>query len=274
MDIFPYLSSYIMVYAVVAFLVLIVVPAPYGKFSKDYLPLQVNPRLAWFINEAGGLLFLLVGWFEDGTWKHDFPQTGKGWVCFMFLLVHFLWRSTLSQLAIEYIIKPPNGTKKTSILLSLFGLLYTAFVGMNLRRMCAQITEEYAEEDSVFLVGASVCLLANAFMDMQFNIWRKTEGSDVSEYFGRYLTKEEIGERFGLLGKLGFECPNYLFEMLEWGLFTLLAFKWEAFWWFVSTILFLLPRSIWTSHWYSLGKSVAYEKVVPKVFKHKDNISF
>lgn len=275
MDIFPYVSSYILLYAVVAFLVFLVVPAPYGKFSKDYMPLQVNPRIAWFLKDFGALFFLLIGWFEDGKWQHQLPTTGKGWSCFIFLIIHFLWRSSLSQLAIEFVIKPPNGKKKTSILLSLLGLVYTSFVGMNLRRMCAQITEEFEDKDTIFIVGASVCLLANAFVDMQFNLWRREEGSDVSDYFGRYLTKSEIGERFGLLNKLGFECPNYLFEMLEWGLFTLLAFKWEAFWWFVSTVLFLLPRSIWTSHWYTLDreKEQAYEKIVPKVFKNKPKIN-
>lgn len=254
MDIFPYLSSYIVLYAVVAFIVLIIVPAPYGKFAKSYMPLQINPRVAWFLSEFGALLFLLVGWVEDGRWQHQLPQTGKGWVCFIFLIVHFLWRSTLSQLAIECIIQPPNGTKQTSVVLPLLSMVYLAFVGMNLRRMCSSITDGFEDYDAIFLVGASISLIANATVDMLLNVWRKTEGSDKSKYFGTYLTIEEIGERFALLNKLGFQCPNYLFEMLEWGMFALLAFRWEAFWWFVATVLFLLPRSIWTSHWYQLER--------------------
>lgn len=271
MDIFPYVSSYIILYAIVAFIVLIIVPAPYGKFARQSMPLQINPRVAWFLNEVSALVFLAIGWLENGTWRHDMPQTNKGWVCFLFLIVHFVWRSTLSQLVIEWLIQPPNGTKQTSILLPLLSVIYLSLVGMNFRRMCSLIDDEFQDFDLIFVCGASFCFLANAFVDIQYNRWRKSEGSDKSEYLGRYLTREELAERFGLLNKLGFECPNYLFEMLEWGFFALLAFRWEAFWWFVGTVLFLLPRSIWTSHWYMLGKEVqvTYKSTKPKVLNQR-----
>ena len=266
MEVFPYFSSYILLYAVIAFLVLIIVPAPYGKFAKEYMPLPINARLAWVFNEVGALVFLLIGYFYEGEWVHTFPSTGKGWACFIFLCIHFLWRSIVSQLVIEFLIKPPNGTKQTSLIVPLLGLLYLPFVGMNFRRMTTEMDSEYKFEDNVFLVGASICLAANAFVDIQYNIWRK-EAKKINSYLGNYLSREEIGERFGLLDKLGFQSPNYLFEMLEWGFFTLFAFRWEAFWWFIATILYLMPRSIWTSHWYSIPTKEETSKLVPKVLK-------
>ena len=274
MEIFPYFSSYILLYSVIAFLLLIIVPAPYGKFAKAYLPLQINSRLAWSFNEIGALVFLLIGYLEDGKWYHDMPSSTKGWACFIFLIVHFLWRSVLSQLVIAYVIDPPNGTKQTSLILPLLGLLYLPFVGMNFRRMSAQIDDTYNFEDNVFLVGACISLCANAFVDIQLNRWRKTEGTQISEYLGIYLSREQIGERFGLLDKLGFQSPNYLFEIFEWGFFTLFAFRWEAFWWFVATILYLLPRSIWTSHWYSIPTKKTTSNVVAKVVSVRSNNNF
>lgn len=268
MNVFPYISSYILLYAVIAFLVFLIVPAPYGKFSKDYLPLLINARLAWFLNQFGALI-IIVGYFEDGVWKHKMPSTSKGWVAFIFIILHFLWRSVFSQLVLEYVIKPPNGEKQTSLLLPFLGFLYYPAVGMNFRQMVVNMDQEYQFEDTIFLVAAMVCLAANAFIDMQFNQWRKEEGFEFP-YIGKYLTRESIGERFGLLYKLGFHSPNYLFEILEWGFFTLFVFRWEALWWFVATLLYLLPRSIWTSHWYSLpfqNQNVA--KAVPQVFQAK-----
>ena len=109
-----------------------------------------------------------------------------------------------------------------------------------------------------------------------YNQWRlNTENCyQLNEYQGAYVKKEEIGERFGLLYRLGIVTPNYLFEVIEWGLFSLFVMKWEAFWWFVATILFLLPRSIWTSHWFSTIPNVSYtqvQKVVQTKNKSKYN---
>lgn len=266
MDVFPYISSYILLYAVVAFLIFLIVPAPYGKFAKEYMPLLINPRLAWSLNHVGALI-IIFGYFEDGIWKNKMPSNNKAWVAFVFLLLHFLWRAIFSQLVIEYVIKPPNGNKQTSLIIPFLGLLYYPAVGMNFRRMVVHMDDEYQFDDTIFLVGSFVCLFTNAFIDMQLNRWRKDNGYSFP-YTGKYLTKEEIGERFGLLYKLGFHSPNYLFEIFEWGFFTLFVFKWEAFWWFVATLLYLMPRSIWTSHWYSIpfDHGVAITKQVPKVF--------
>lgn len=249
MDLFPYWTSYILIYFVSAFLVLILIPAPYGKFARASLPLQINSRVAWAINEIGGL-FVLFGYFEDGKWITQLPSTDKGWVCYSFVVVHFLWRAIISQIVLESI-DPPRGTKETSIIIPLLGLLVLPAVGMNFRHMSVQITDTYEFKDTIFIMGALLCLAGNAFVDVMFNIWRK-EKKPMSEYYGSYLTIDEISERFGLLGRLGIDCPNYFFEILEWGFFSLFAFRWEAFWWFVCVLLYLLPRSIWTSHWHSI----------------------
>lgn len=263
---FPYLSAWILLYAIVAFLILIIVPAPYGKFSKEFLPLQIDPRLAWGLQHGLVLVGLVLGWWESDKLNTTTPQTNKGWTALTFLWVHFAWRGIISQVVLT-----KHGSKQTSILLPLFGIAYFIPAGMNFRHMCAEITEVYEFKDTIFLVGASVCLIANAFVEIMYNQWRlNTENCyQLNEYQGAYVKKEEIGERFGLLYRLGIVTPNYLFEVIEWGLFSLFVMKWEAFWWFVATILFLLPRSIWTSHWFSTVPNVSYTQV-PKVVQPRN----
>ena len=173
------------------------------------------------------------------------------WISFTFLLCHFICRLIVSLAVIEFFIDPPNGTKETSLLLVFIWMCYTPIVGMNFRYMVAHMEDSHEFADNVLIVAAIVCAVANAFVDVAMNVWRK-DAPLINEYFGNYLSKDDIGERFGLLHRLGIESPNYFFEILEWMFFALYAFRWEAFWWFVASTLIILPRNIWTAHWQSI----------------------
>jgi hypothetical protein len=250
MEIFPYISKYLLGFTGLTFICLLVIPAPYGKFSKTYFPLQMNSRLAWFLCEVGGL-FILLPYYENESWNATLPNTNKGWAAFTFILVHFMWRSIFSQVILEYI-DPPRGTKETSVLIPLGGILYLPLVGMNFRHMVVEIDDTMQIEDGFFLGLSTICLCANGFVDVMLNILRKKKPED--KYLGSYLSREDIADRFALLSNIGIDSPNYFFEILEWGFFVLFAWRWEAFWWFISTLVFLIPRMIWTSHWYTLNK--------------------
>lgn len=250
MEIFPYLSSYILGYAGIVGLILLLVPAPYGKFAKSYMPFPLHPRLAWALEQLGYFV-LLIGYYEDGHWNVKLPSTNKGWLCMAFLIVHYLWRALVSQFVLEFVVQPPSGTKKTSSILVLLGWLYNPAVGMNFRHMVVEMDEKMKSQDAAFLTLAIVAFLANAFCDVAVNLWRRAK-KPLTPYLGSYLSRDELAEHYGLLIGLGIDCPNYFFEGLEWGFFTLFAFRWEAFWYFVASVIYLLTRSIWTSHWYNL----------------------
>ena len=250
MEIFPYISKYILGFAGLSLICLMVIPAPYGKFSKTYFPFQINSRLAWFLCEVGGL-FILLPYYDNDSWNTSLPTTSKGWAAFTFISIHFLWRSIFSQIILEYI-NPPRGTKETSALIPLGGLLYLPLVGMNFRHMVSEIDDAITIEGGIFLGLSAICLFANAFVDVMLNIWRKEKIED--RYLGAYLSREDIADRFALLSNIGIDSPNYFFEILEWGFFVLFTWRWEAFWWFISTLVYLIPRMIWTSHWYTLNE--------------------
>tara|TARA_Y100001936_G_C15970387_1_gene610789 strand:+ start:104 stop:907 length:804 start_codon:yes stop_codon:yes gene_type:complete len=246
---FPYLSLWILGYSIVAFIVSVIVPIPYGKFSKSALPLQIDPRVAMGLQHGLVLLGLIFGWFEQGRFHMKLPHTNKGWVALTFLVLHFIWRGIMSQVVLT-----KHGTKQTSILLPVVGLLFFVPVGMNFRKMCHEIDEDYEAIDTIPIVLSFICLVLNAIVEILYDQWRSDEANcyafDVPtrKYYGNYLRPEFLKERF-VLFRYGINTPNYTFEILEWLFFTLFVFKYEAFWWFISTCLFLLSRSAWTAHW-------------------------
>lgn len=246
---FPYLSGWILTYGSLAFVVNAVVPVPYGKFSKSYMPLQIDPRIAWFMQHGLVLTFLVLGWFEDNNFRFETPQTNKGWTALTFLWVHFLWRGIISQVIFER-----RGSKRTSILLPLIGLLYYIPVGMNFRRMCYEIDEEIEAIDFLPLLISMLCLLVSAAIEIMYAVWRSTKENcyifddSTMEYYGPYVRTDFLEERIFLF-RYGNHTPNYLLEVLEWLFFALFVFRWEAFWFFVVTMLILWARGAWTVHW-------------------------
>jgi len=246
---FPYLSAWILGYAIVAFLFSLVIPFPYGKFSKSMLPLQIDPRIAWGLQHGSVLIGLIFGWVDLDGWYMDLPVTNKGWVALCFLVCHFIWRGIISQVAFA-----KHGTKQTSILLPIVGLLYFIPVGLNFRRMCHEIVEDYEAIDSIPLVLSIVCLILNIIVEFLYQSWRKDTANcyafndETRKYYGNYVRSDFLGERF-ILFQYGFQTPNYTFEILEWTFFALFVFQYEALWWAIATFLFLVSRGAWTAHW-------------------------
>lgn len=246
---FPYLSAWILGYAIVAFLFSLIIPIPYGKFSKSMLPLQIDPRVAWGLQHGFVLIGLLFGWFESGRFYMDLPTTNKGWVALTFLVIHFIWRGIISQIAF-----PKYGTKQTSILVPVVGLLYFVPVGLNFRRMCHEIDEDYEAIDSIPIVLAFVCLILNIVIEILYQSWREDPANcysfndETRNYYGNYLRSDFLKERF-ILFQYGFQTPNYTFEILEWTFFALFVYRYEAMWWAIASLLFLVSRGAWTAHW-------------------------
>ncbi len=253
--IFPYLSLYLLVFSFICFILFIIVPFPHGKFSWKS-PLMIDSDIAWALMQ-GSTLTVLFGYLDvdNNTWVFTLPKTNKGLVALVFFIIHVIWRSFISVLWIRKIhkeLQETRGNKKTSFLLVLASWLYYPVVGMLIRYMCVHITENISAHDIIFLLGAFVFLGLNAYTDITLNKSRcispdvKTHAS-----IGTYLTKDGIRKHFKVLVHLGIDCPNYFFEILEWGFYALLTRKFESLWWFLSSLMILLPRALWTSQWLS-----------------------
>ncbi len=249
--IFPYLSLYILIFSFICFILFIVVPCPYGKFSYD-APLPISPDFAWSLMNLSTLICIFGYWdIENGKWNSQVPNM-KGWICLSFFIIHFIWRGLISVLWINLIHSEENyrGTKKTSFLLVLVAWLYYPVVGMLIRHMCVSIDEKIDVNDFLFLICCIIFLFLNAYVDIYLNYKRKiSQYTTTANDTGTYLTKQGMREHFTILFNLGIENPNYFFEIIEWGFFTLLTMRFESLWWFVATLFILLPRSLWSSHW-------------------------
>lgn len=251
--IFPYLSLYILLFSFICFILFTLCPYPHGKFSYD-LPLAISSDVAWAMINVPALICIFGYWdMDNNRWVSDVPNT-KGWLCLSFFIVHFVWRGIVSILWINMIHCEDNcrGTKKTSFLLVLSSWFYYPFVGMLIRYMCVHIEDSITIHDILFFICGLVFLGLNGYVDILFNYARKksihTQDYDSN---GIYLTKEGVNEYFKILFHLNIETPNYFFEIIEWGFFVFLTLRFESLCWFIATLLMLLPRALWTSHWYS-----------------------
>lgn len=270
MEFFPYLSSYILVFSFVVCIFSSFAPLPFGKFANSSLPLQINSSVVRALFTFG-VFSMLFGWTENNEWHTKLPQITKGWIVFIFILVHFLWRSVASHIVFNHFTLNSDvdivGEKQASFLLAIVGLCYYIPVGFFFRRLSVQIKDESLQEyEYLFLVAAIVCLTLNAYADLEYNLKRDTR-KKISQYYGRYASLNELRESFDSIINIGLP-PNYFFEIAEWFFFTLFVGRWETFWWFISCLLFLIPRSMWQMRWYyttSTPKEITVP--VPKIQK-------
>lgn len=251
--IFPYLSLYILIFSFICFVLFILCPCPHGKFTYD-LPLSISSDIAWTLMNLPALICIFGYWdMDNNTWVTDLPNV-KGWFCLIFFIVHFCWRSIVSVLWINLLNAEENhrGKKQTSFFIVLASWFYYPFVGMLIRYMSVHIEDTISVHDMLFYACCFIFLGLNGYVDILFNYMRKTSSKKISdESLGVYVTREGVRENFRVLFHLNIETPNYFFEILEWGFFVLFTLRFEALWWFVATMLILLPRALWTSHWYS-----------------------
>jgi hypothetical protein len=231
----PY-TAYVLAYSLLGMPVLMLHPVPYGRFSDRWW-WNINPRLAWFFMEVGGLFI----WWNILCGKY--PISSKGWVCLVFISVHYLWRSCLSQL-LYHRLKVESGEKKTPIAVVIASILYLPVLGLSFSDMVTEITDDINTYDYIYLIGATSCLIGNIYCDVFLNV-NRNKGEYFDSYYGRYLTSKQLKEYFKLFTQLGIYNPNYYFEIMEWGFLYLFAFRSELFWWFICSIIFLVPRGIW-----------------------------
>jgi len=256
MDVLPYLSGWILAVALMFLLYQILAYLPYGKLSVENPPYakwhMIHPGVAFAVPYFISMVLFAIGWFENDVWNVDKPpESTRGWVAFWVLIVYFGWR-IVSQLIIYLIIDPPNGKKKTTLFLTIVQLIYYPVVAMNFRRMCYHMHGSMQTKDVIFTIMTLLSLVANAFVDIRLNIWRKDDTVTTirDSYIGNYLDAGQIKQRFAVLGMCGIE-PNYAFEILAWTFYTIFTWRWEALWWLVATLCILIPRMIWSSVWYS-----------------------
>ena len=211
-------------------------PIPYGRFEVD-LPLQLPNRWYLFLVNFPALIALLIS-------GEGFTSKKLGLVAILFFSFHFLLRAILIPLLISQIYTADK--KKVSLLTIIVIGTYNTFVGLMLGNMCHRITRSPTNFDIALIVGAGFCLILNVGYDIYINYLRVHGDVKVNKM---YVAPEEIAKLYGILDYVGLTSPNYVFEILEWLLFTIVLWNIEMVVYLLCTVLILWIRAVAIQDW-------------------------
>lgn len=220
-----------MAIAVVTFVALFFVTAPYGRFTREGWGPRFSPRLGWILMESPSLITFVVLFALGHQRNHP--------VAIVFLLMwafHYVHRSFVYPFRVR--------SSRPSITVSVV-LMGAAF----------NVGNGYLNARYLFTLGPS---LENSwFLDPRFiaGVILFLAGYILNQYSDKTLIalrrpgetgyKVPTGGAYRLVS-----CPNYLGEMVEWGGWALACWNLGALAFLVWTVANLAPRAIKTHQWY------------------------
>ena len=182
--------------AVIAFVVLMFIPAPYGRFVRRGWGPQIPSRLGWILMETPAVLVFAYAFFIGENWRSPAPL-----VLFALWQLHYVYRTFVFPFRMR-------GTKKMALLVTLYVLLFvTAPYGYLNGRYLSHFGEYPTSwlVDPRFLVGASLFLIGLVINFQSDLILIKLRNPGETGY------KLPVGGLYRWLS-----CPNYFGEILEW----------------------------------------------------------
>ena len=215
-----------------AFVALLVVPAPYGRFFRRGWGPGIGGRLGWFLMESPaaltvGCLFLVSG-------RRD-P------VSVLFCLIwciHYLWRGFVYPLRLR-------STRRVSLFVVLSAIVFNVTNGYLQGRHLFTLSEPRPVDwlcDFRFLAGAGLFLVGLAITIGSDGILRRLRGDGAAE-----STEYRI-PRGGMFRWV--TCPNYFGELLEWSAWALLTWSAPGMVFALWTAANLVPRALAYHRWY------------------------
>jgi len=220
---FPWL-----ILAIISFLFLFKVDAPYGKFSNKKWGFLVNYKLGWFIQEIISPLFLF-SFFILGTGEKNFIH----WFLISIWVIHYINRSIIFPLRINKSSKIPISVILSAIFFNIINGFTNGFYLGNL----ASFTNDYIYNLN-FILGLILFILGvliNTTADnILINIRNENKGYQIPQ-----------GKLYNFIS-----CPNYLGEIIEWVGFAIMCWSIPSLLFAIWTIANLLPRAISQHKWY------------------------
>jgi 3-oxo-5-alpha-steroid 4-dehydrogenase 1 len=220
-----------MALAIVIFLLLTKVTAPYGRHVKHTWGLMIGHRLAWVIMEiASPLSFAFFFLKGHGT------KTSITWLFFYLWVIHYINRSILFPL------RAHMSGKQMPILIMGVSILFNAINGSLNGYYFGNLAPHYSMKwltDIRFITGSSFFLagmVINYNADRILIELRQPDNPNYSiprEGMFRWIT-----------------CPNYFGEIVEWLGFAILTWSLPGFAFALWTAANLLPRAVAHHAWY------------------------
>jgi hypothetical protein len=217
--------------ASIIFLILLFIPAPYGRFRRPKWGPLVNNRLGWILMETPSIL----------TFSY-FVFTGKAFLNSFILFFSSLWILHYVHRSFIFPFRIRTGNKKMPLVVVLmavfFNFLNGFFNGYYLGNLYT-VNNEYTIADPQFLTG-----IALFFFGMGVNLH--------SDQVLINLRKNNSGGyKIPMIGLFRWvSSPNYFGELVEWLGFALMVNSLPAFSFLIWTAANLIPRALDNHAWY------------------------
>jgi len=217
--------------ALLLFVVLLFVKAPYGRHTSRLWGFSIPNRWGWVIMEIPSpLVFLLF--FLNG----DLVKTTETWFIALLFLIHYTNRSLIYPFRIR------TSGKTIPLLVVLMALFFNivngGFLGHYLGNLHSGSSGSLLR-DILFIFGTLLFftgLIINTSADETLIRLRKSGG-------GGYVIPQ--GGLFRWIS-----CPNFFGEIIEWLGYALLCWSLPALAFFIWTFCNLVPRALDHHKWY------------------------
>jgi len=220
-----------MALAVVTFVALFFITAPYGRFTRGGWGPRVSARWGWIFMEAPSLITFVVLYALGDQRSHPLA------IVFLVLwAAHYLHRSFIYPFRVR--------SERPSITVSVIamGALFNVGNGYLNGRFLFSLGPELQDSwllDGRFIVGIALFVIGFALNQHADRVLIALRAPGETGY------KIPRGGAYKLVS-----CPNYLGEMVEWGGWALACWNPGALAFFVWTVANLAPRAIKTHRWY------------------------
>jgi 3-oxo-5-alpha-steroid 4-dehydrogenase 1 len=215
--------------AFVAFVVLLVIPAPYGRFTRAGWGPTLPSSLNWMLMESPTILVF------DGLFLISSERTATHWCFFLLWNLHYLYRSLVFPCLI-------HTARRVPLTIMLCGVGFNVINGwiqaVWLFHLAAPVDSSWLRSPT-FLMGALFFLggfIIHVQADSHLRNLRKAKGS------GYHIPSS------GLFRWIS--SPNYFGELLEWTGWAILTWSWSGVAFVIWTAANLIPRALAIHRWY------------------------
>jgi protein-S-isoprenylcysteine O-methyltransferase Ste14 len=217
--------------AVITFISLFFVSAPYGRYSRKGWGPEISARLGWIIQEAPSVIGFAVFFFIGEYRLNPVPL-----ILFSMWQIHYVNRTFIYPFRMKG--NKKNATLATVALAFLFTLLNGYINGRYLSHFSGGYDTGWLT-DFRFILGALIFFTGLSVNLHSDSILRNLRKPDESGY------KIPRGGMFEYVS-----CPNYLGEIIEWAGFALAAWSPAGLCFAVWTAANLAPRALSHHKWY------------------------
>jgi 3-oxo-5-alpha-steroid 4-dehydrogenase 1 len=216
--------------ALIIFLVLLKIPAPYGRHSSVKWGPMFNNRRAWVIMEFT-VLFTL--------WLCTYPVIGSlsiaSWVIIGYFHIHYLNRTFIFPFRIH------TKGKKMPLMVMLSGVIFNVVNGSSL----GYYFRNLADYDITWFYDVRFIIGTLLFFTGMYINWK---ADNILIHLRKPGQTHYAIPRNWLFEYIS--CPNLFGELIEWLGFAILCWNLPAFTFFIWTSANLIPRALSHHKWY------------------------